>query len=57
MEDLPDADIVLVPAGGGGILSGISYAVKKINPNVKVYGVQAEGADAISRSFQQTRQF
>lgn len=53
MEDLPDADIVLVPAGGGGILSGISYAVKKINPNVKVYGVQAEGADAISRSFQQ----
>lgn len=51
MEQLPDADIVLVPAGGGGLLSGVACAIKQINPNVKVYGVQAENADAIVQSF------
>lgn len=55
IEEIPDIDIILVPAGGGGLLAGVSAAVKKFNPDVKVYGVQAEGADAIVQSFQQKR--
>ena len=48
-------DIVVVPAGGGGLLAGVAAAVKQLNPRVKVYGVQAEGADAIVRSFREKR--
>ena len=51
LEDLPTADVIVVPAGGGGLLAGISCAVKQVNPRVRVIGVQAEGADAIARSF------
>ncbi len=51
MEDMPDAEVVLVPAGGGGLLAGVAYAVKSVKPDVKVYGVQAAGAAAIARSF------
>lgn len=51
LGDLPDADIIICPAGGGGLLAGVASAVKQFNPKVKVYGVQAEGADAIARSF------
>ncbi len=53
LSDLPYVDIIVVPAGGGGLLSGVAAAVKQINPRVKVYGVQAEGADAIAQSFAQ----
>ena len=51
LSDLPYVDMIVAPAGGGGLLAGISAAVKQINPRVKVYGVQAEGADAIARSY------
>lgn len=51
LEDLPEADVIIVPAGGGGLLAGVSAAVKQKNPKTKVIGVQAEGADAIARSF------
>ena len=51
LSDLPYVDVIAVPAGGGGLLAGIASAVKLINPRVKVYGVQAEGADAIARSY------
>ncbi len=51
LSDLPYVDMIVAPAGGGGLLAGISAAVKLINPRVKVYGVQAEGADAIAQSF------
>lgn len=51
LSDLPYVDVIVVPAGGGGLLAGVAAAVKQINPRVKVYGVQAEGADAIARSF------
>lgn len=44
MEQLEDADAVLVPIGGGGLISGVAYAIKKLNPACKVYGVQADGA-------------
>jgi threonine dehydratase len=44
LEDLPDVDIVLVPVGGGGVLSGIASAVKQLLPRVRVVGVElAEG--------------
>ncbi|MBQ0035616.1 MAG: threonine ammonia-lyase [Firmicutes bacterium] len=52
LEQLPAADIVLIPAGGGGLLAGVATAIKKINPRVKVYGVQGEHADAIVQSFE-----
>jgi len=55
LSDLPYVDMIVVPAGGGGLLAGIATAVKLINPRVKVYGVQAEGADAIARSFREKR--
>ena len=44
LEDLPGVKSVVVPIGGGGLVSGISQAVKGISRGVKVYGVQAEGA-------------
>ena len=53
LGDLPSVDIVIVPAGGGGLLAGVAAAIKQVNPRVKVYGVQAEGADAIARSFRE----
>ncbi len=54
-RDMPTVDMVLVPAGGGGLLAGIAYYIKSINPRVRVIGVQAEGADALVRSFQAER--
>lgn len=50
IEQLPDMDAVIVPIGGGGLISGIAYTIKKLNPNVKVYGVQAAGAPAMLNS-------
>ncbi len=55
LSDLPYVDIIIVPAGGGGLLSGVAAAVKQVNPRVQVYGVQAEGADAIARSFKEKK--
>lgn len=51
LRDLPTVDIIITPAGGGGLLAGVAACVKQINPRVKIIGVQAEGADAICRSF------
>ena len=55
LGDLPSVDVVIVPAGGGGLLAGVATAIKLLNPRVKVYGVQAEGADAIARSFREKK--
>ncbi len=51
LEALPTVDMILVPAGGGGLLAGVAACVKQINPRVKIVGVQAEGAPAIAMSF------
>lgn len=51
LGDIPNLDMVLIPAGGGGLLAGMAYCLKEINPRVRVVGVQAEGADAIAESF------
>lgn len=44
LEELPDADIILVPIGGGGLISGIACAAKQIKPTIKIIGVEPEGA-------------
>ena len=49
-EQLSDIDVVLVPVGGGGLISGVAYTLKTLNPNVKVYGVQASGAPSMANS-------
>lgn len=54
-RDMPSVDTVLVPAGGGGLLAGIAFYIKQINPRVRVVGVQARGADAIVQSFVQKK--
>ena len=51
LDQLPDVDAVIVPVGGGGLISGVAFAIKSLKPDVKVYGVQAEGANAIAQSF------
>lgn len=50
MEQLPNADAVVVPVGGGGLISGVAYTIKQINPKCKVYGVQAQGAPSMEHS-------
>ena len=50
LEQVPDVDAVIVPVGGGGLISGVAYAIKQLNPNVKVYGVQASGAPSMVKS-------
>ena len=49
-EQISDMDAVIVPIGGGGLISGIAYTIKALNPNVKVYGVQASGAPSMLNS-------
>ncbi len=53
LDKLPEAEVVLVPIGGGGLIAGIAAAVKAINPNCKVYGVQAAGAPSMKRSLEE----
>ncbi len=55
MEQLADAEAVVVPVGGGGLISGIAYAIKKLNPNCMVYGVQAVGACSMSQSLKKQK--
>ena len=50
LETLPDVDVVFVPVGGGGIISGIAYTIKQLKPSCKVIGVQAEGAASMYNS-------
>ena len=50
MEQLPNVDAVVVPIGGGGLISGVAFTIKQINPNCKVYGVQAQGAPSMENS-------
>ncbi|HAG03845.1 MAG TPA: threonine ammonia-lyase [Lachnospiraceae bacterium] len=47
LDQIPDLDAVIVPVGGGGLISGVAFAIKSLNPKCKVYGVQAEGAPSM----------
>ena len=50
LESLPEMDAVIVPVGGGGLISGIAYVIKSLKPEVKIYGVQACGAPSMYNS-------
>ena len=51
-DQIPDMDAVIVPVGGGGLISGIAFVLKSLNPNIKVYGVEAAGAASMLASRQ-----
>ena len=51
-QDLPDVDVILVPIGGGGLISGLAYAVKHLKPSCQVIGVQAAGAASMVDSLE-----
>lgn len=52
LNDMPETDCIIVPVGGGGLISGVAYAAKQLNPDIKVYGVQAEGAPSMVQSLE-----
>ena len=52
MEELPDVGLIAVPVGGGGLIAGISVAVKSIRPGVRVIGVQAEACPSALKSIE-----
>ncbi len=52
LEQLPDVDAVFVPVGGGGLISGVAYAIKHLRPECKIYGVQAAEAPSMKRSIE-----
>jgi len=51
LDDIPDLDAVVIPVGGGGLISGMAKAFKAIKPDIKVIGVSALGAPALKNSF------
>ncbi len=53
LDQLADVDAVICPVGGGGLISGVAYAIKTLNPQVKVYGVQAENAPSMAQSMRE----
>lgn len=52
LEDLPDVDCILVPVGGGGLISGVALAAKELNPDIKIIGVEPEGAKTLRISLE-----
>ncbi len=50
LEDCPDVETIVVPVGGGGLISGIAVAVKNLKPDVRIVGVEPEGANVVSLS-------
>ncbi|MEM0468904.1 MAG: threonine ammonia-lyase [Pyrobaculum sp.] len=55
LEQIGDVDVVVVPVGGGGLISGIAYAIKSKRPGVKIIGVQSSGAPAVYLSLKEER--
>ena len=56
LDQLPDVDAIIVPVGGGGLISGVAFAVKQLQPSVKIYGVQAENAPSMFESHREGHQ-
>jgi len=50
LDDFPDVELAIVPIGGGGLISGVSMALKATNPNIRVIGVESSGAPAMKES-------
>ncbi|MBC6415406.1 MAG: pyridoxal-phosphate dependent enzyme [Bdellovibrionales bacterium] len=55
-EELPDLDSVVIPVGGGGLLSGVSLALKHLKPSLKIYGVTWEGTPDFCKKFNKIRE-
>ena len=51
VEDCPPLDLVVLPVGGGGLISGMAAAIRKLSPKTVIIGVEPEGADSLGRSF------
>ena len=51
-EDLPDVDVILVPVGGGGLISGVALAAKAMKPEIRITGVEPEGAASMRYSLE-----
>ena len=56
LDQMPDVDEVIVPIGGGGLISGVAFAIKQLRPSVKVYGVQAANAPSMFESHREGHQ-
>ena len=56
LDQLEDVDAVIVPVGGGGLISGVAFAIKSLKPTCKVYGVQAAGAPSMANSLHEHHQ-
>ncbi len=52
LQQLRDVDVVVVPVGGGGLISGVAFALKSLDPRIRVYGVQASGAPSMVQSLE-----
>lgn len=52
LEEMPHIDAVVVPVGGGGLISGVAFALKTLRPDIKVFGVQAAGAPSMAMSME-----
>ncbi len=52
LEDLPQADIVIIPVGGGGLSAGAGFYMKGVNPAIKIFGVEPEGAPSMSKALE-----
>ncbi|MDD7351458.1 MAG: threonine ammonia-lyase [Clostridia bacterium] len=55
LDQIKDLDAVVVPIGGGGLISGVAFAIKSLRPDIKVYGVQATGAPSMLNSVAHSR--
>ncbi len=53
LEDMPDIDAIIVPIGGGGLISGVAFTIKTLRPEIKVYGVQSAGAPSMEQSIKE----
>lgn len=57
LEDCPDTNVVLIPIGGGGLISGISFWIKTVNPDIRIVGVQTTSTRAFYENYKAKRLF
>ena len=55
LDEFPDVDTIIVPIGGGGLISGIAFAAKILKPSIRIIGVEPEGASAMHQSLAKNR--